>query len=334
MNKPIEARQDRLKALGLLELEFDPAEGWHYIKRGALYMDTGRSQEAWIEYAKGYEILPDDNKSSIVGHCRWRGEVYGEAGEYDIAMKYYDLASEALLFARNTQNETMVSQEMFFSSLLLSARGELYCAMGNYDAAYAYFSRYAEIYENRNQSNSPDSYSLAWAEMDAWSIYADRAGVILAKSDAGEAILPEEWKSALMDCNHAIVLHSRKYNTYFIRGRIFEKLNKLDEARVDFSKAIEISPDESAAYLLCGVVCEAQGDIDRAIDDYTRAIGLDPENENAYTLRGSLYEKIGRLEEALGDYAQAIELDPDNPEVRKDYGNLCALLTRENGDED
>src|SRR5687768_17130528 len=58
-----------------------------------------------------------------------------------------------------------------------------------------------------------------------------------------------------------------------------------------------------------------QRDVEQAIIDYGKAIELDPENANAYGNRGVAYLQSGNLEKAFDNLSKAIELDSSNAAV-------------------
>ena len=103
---------------------------------------------------------------------------------------------------------------------------------------------------------------------------------------------------------------------YFRRGRTGVMNNDYDDAIVDLTKAIELSPFFAAPYHYRGVAYYFKADYTLAIDDYNRAIELLPESPGSYNGRGATYAKMGDRGRAEEDYTMAEllkEQESDNP---------------------
>nr|PZN53380.1 MAG: hypothetical protein DIU68_12730 [Chloroflexota bacterium] len=98
---------------------------------------------------------------------------------------------------------------------------------------------------------------------------------------------------------------------YFMRGNARYALNDLNQAVLDYGRAIELNDEFAFAYGNRGNV-HLQLDNDReALADFTRAIELDPTYANAYSGRAMIYNKLDRYNDAIADFTRAIELDTD-----------------------
>ncbi len=91
----------------------------------------------------------------------------------------------------------------------------------------------------------------------------------------------------------------------------FESAN-LDEesATVDFTRAIELSPNDPRFYNNRGLASLYTRDGD-AIADFTQAIQLDPGYAEAYANRARTYSIVDGADKAIVDLNEAIRLDPD-----------------------
>ncbi|MFH1397592.1 MAG: tetratricopeptide repeat protein [Candidatus Omnitrophota bacterium] len=94
--------------------------------------------------------------------------------------------------------------------------------------------------------------------------------------------------------------------------------NKYDYAIIELTKAININPNNlskaylAAAYSLRGLIYSYGRDVNQAILDYSKAIELDPIYTSVYERRGLLYEKEGNYDQAILDYTKGIEISPTN----------------------
>jgi tetratricopeptide (TPR) repeat protein len=95
------------------------------------------------------------------------------------------------------------------------------------------------------------------------------------------------------------------------RGMALERKEKLEEAREDYEKAIEINPGYANAYNNLGNIKLNQGDYAGAIEDYNRAISLNGLFVEAHCNRGIAKEDLGDFTGAVKDYTRAIELDTE-----------------------
>ena len=76
-------------------------------------------------------------------------------------------------------------------------------------------------------------------------------------------------------------------------GAELVKQGKLDEAIVEFQRAVELDPDYTAAHLNLGYVYERSGRFEESITEYRKTIALEPTNFSACNNLGVLYDKKG-----------------------------------------
>lgn len=93
-------------------------------------------------------------------------------------------------------------------------------------------------------------------------------------------------------------------------GSIFKRLNRLEEAKSWYIKAIEAQPKCLEAHLHLGQTLQELWQLAGAIDAYQRSIELDPQSAKAYYYLGLTLATQGRIDEAIANYQRSIELDP------------------------
>lgn len=96
---------------------------------------------------------------------------------------------------------------------------------------------------------------------------------------------------------------------YYGRRLFFNDHQKLNEAIVKYSKAIELDPNNATNYNSRGKVYYNQHKLTEALADYNKAIELDIKYAKAYYNRAIIYDDQGKLTEALVDFSMAIKLD-------------------------
>jgi hypothetical protein len=117
---------------------------------------------------------------------------------------------------------------------------------------------------------------------------------------------------------------------HFQNGIAFDSQNRWEEAIVEYSKAIEASPNNVAIYLNRGYDYIRTLQFDLAIADFSKAIELNPGDEEGYLWRGSAYINKGFRDAAyyplaIADFTKAIELNPTDAEAFDNRGYAYAL---------
>ncbi len=103
-------------------------------------------------------------------------------------------------------------------------------------------------------------------------------------------------------------------------------LDKLDEAAVDFTLAINIKKDYSRPYNNRGTIYLAQGQPEKALEDFDKAIELDSHFADVYSNRGSGKHQLGRDEAALPDLDAALRLNPNSADAYQNRGVIKNAL--------
>jgi len=106
--------------------------------------------------------------------------------------------------------------------------------------------------------------------------------------------------------------HSRaQYNL----GYEYLKLNQLDDALAQFTKALELNPHYFQAYANRSQVFISKGQFDLAMKDLDEAIRLNPDFAISYMTKGDAHRLNRQWKEALQNYNKALVLDEDMVQV-------------------
>ncbi len=113
---------------------------------------------------------------------------------------------------------------------------------------------------------------------------------------------------------------------YAVRGELFSKLKRNQEAIADYNQAITINPQDAKAYFNRGVAKSDLGDKAGALADYTQAITINPQLADAYNNRGVAKSDLGDKAGAIADYNQAITINPQYADAYNNRGNAKSDL--------
>jgi len=115
---------------------------------------------------------------------------------------------------------------------------------------------------------------------------------------------------------------------YDRRGKIYENLEKHENAIYDYTEAINIDPDSINRYQKRIEIYKTLKEYDKAILDYNEIIRLDPKSAYRYGNRAKIYEILQKYEEAIADYTEVINLEPDNATAYNNRGNCYNKLKK------
>ncbi|TYR31202.1 tetratricopeptide repeat protein [Sphingobacterium phlebotomi] len=114
--------------------------------------------------------------------------------------------------------------------------------------------------------------------------------------------------SSILFCVSCNFADSLVANYHYSLGSSKRKSGNLEEAILEYSKAIQSNKKHHKAYASRGSTYFDLKDYPSAINDYSKAIHLDPKNAEVYTYRGRTYYECDSIELALADYNKAIQL--------------------------
>jgi tetratricopeptide (TPR) repeat protein len=110
------------------------------------------------------------------------------------------------------------------------------------------------------------------------------------------------WTSAIKSDESSAICYKN-------RGDSYDRLNKKEEAIVDFSSAIKLNPNYSEAYNNRGIAYAQTGMLDKALEDFNASVKANPKNKNAYNNIGNAFFTLNKYEAAIKAYSSTIELD-------------------------
>jgi len=104
-------------------------------------------------------------------------------------------------------------------------------------------------------------------------------------------------------------------------GVALQGLGQLDDALVNYCRAIDIRPDYAEAYYNLGVVLKDQGKLDDAVVRFHRALEIKPNFADALVNLGNALKNLDQFESAVASFRRALEVKPGDPDVHVALGN-------------
>lgn len=116
-------------------------------------------------------------------------------------------------------------------------------------------------------------------------------------------------------CNQALMLDTLskqdRAGTYDNRGVVLNMLDRTEEARTDFNKAIELDPSLGDAYVNLGAMLIKQGRHEEALGQINKGIDLGMAFLHiGYYNRAVAEQLLGRFKESYYDYKKVLEIEP------------------------
>jgi len=120
------------------------------------------------------------------------------------------------------------------------------------------------------------------------------------------------------------------FSSYYKKGNALRKNGQINEAIVQYNKALELNIDnKSLIHLSLGQAHMWGKNYDQAIIELNESVKLEAQNAFAYSLRGYLYMVKGAFQEAISDLNKGIDI-LKNPPENKDFlfGDKKNLMVR------
>jgi protein O-GlcNAc transferase len=111
-----------------------------------------------------------------------------------------------------------------------------------------------------------------------------------------------------------------------ISGACYAGLGQLDNAIINYEKALSINPNYSEAhYNLAGTLQEL-GQLDGAVESYKKSLSLNPNHAEAHNNLGNTFQKLEQLDSAITSYQKSIAIKPDYVEAHYSLGTTFQEL--------
>lgn len=111
-------------------------------------------------------------------------------------------------------------------------------------------------------------------------------------------------------------------------ANVLDQLNRWDEAREHYNRAVAINPFHTQALNNLGIGFSRRGQPEQAVLAYRRAIAVAPDEVGSYTNLSAALGALGRYAEALEATEAAIKLAPDAADAHSNRGIALTQLGR------
>lgn len=112
------------------------------------------------------------------------------------------------------------------------------------------------------------------------------------------------WGNAVKTSPHHPLAHRNLGAMYYLDGR-------LDEAEVEYKKALELNPFEQMVHNNLGLIYTNKGLLDKAEEEYKKELEINPTYDTAHYNLGLLYYKRGEVEKAIEWWQKTVAINPE-----------------------
>ena len=187
--------------------------------------------------------------------------------------------------------------------------GELNDGIKDYERAISLKEDYAEAYKNRGVTYMKyiKDYERALSDFNrVLSLQPEEKGVYFLRGTLYGKML--KFEDAYQDYLRALEGIKANPWLYYNMGNCLLRMGRYNEAIESYTKAIELRADVPAFYHNRGLAYARQDLVKEALDDYNKALELGPEDGKSIVIRGFLFWKIGEKDKAIGDWQKAAQM--------------------------
>jgi tetratricopeptide (TPR) repeat protein len=146
-----------------------------------------------------------------------------------------------------------------------------------------------------------------------------RVGEYMARSEV--ALSQGNYNLALAMTDSVVLAEPTLADPYFMRGRIFGRLNLPEQALTAYRAALELDPEYRGAWYNMGLLAFKGGRLREAVDFMRREEKILP-TDFLYVELGKIYARLGEPDSARSAYERAIGLNPSNASAHMWLGQL------------
>jgi len=118
-----------------------------------------------------------------------------------------------------------------------------------------------------------------------------------------------------------------RQGVWFMRGAMFERTNRVEQAEVEFRKVLKVDPDSAGAMNYIGyMLADRNLRLEESLGLINKALDGDPGNGAYLDSLGWVYYRMGRLDEAERNLRLAIQKTPRDPTV---HDHLADVLMKQ-----
>lgn len=123
-------------------------------------------------------------------------------------------------------------------------------------------------------------------------------------------------EEAILYYNKAERENPMNIDVYISKGIAYANLDRLDEAKDQFEKALKVDRTSGLSYFHLGSIALLKGNIALGFENYNKAIANGYDDAQLYYSIGLLHEENGEIDMAIRNYSKAIMRDALRPDIR------------------
>lgn len=138
----------------------------------------------------------------------------------------------------------------------------------------------------------------------------------------------EDWSKALTCFDAAVRARPYRNDIHNQRARLFERMDRLDDALECLDRALAIDPRNLTDLRNRGIVLRKLGRTAEALASYEALLAIAPDDINALVRQSQLLNELSRRQEALASIERATRTSPDDLEVLNGLAVALEALER------
>jgi len=132
-------------------------------------------------------------------------------------------------------------------------------------------------------------------------------------------------------CLKSIELDPQNWNSHYLLGLAYRRLNEFDKARAEYNRALELAPDTTPSTILrirrsLGFLYQAFRHFDEAIPELEPVCSQSPDDVDVRLSLGVSYAGTTKPREALAQLQAAAKLAPNDGRISQGFLDAYALL--------
>jgi tetratricopeptide (TPR) repeat protein len=133
----------------------------------------------------------------------------------------------------------------------------------------------------------------------------------------------DEAAKALDSAEKLAMDNDAKFEVWFMRGAMYEKMKDIARAEAEFRKALGVSPDNPNVLNYLGyMLADRNQRLPEALELIQKAVSREPANGAFLDSLGWVYYRMGRFSEAEEHIRKAVELSPGDPTMHDHFADV------------
>lgn len=141
-------------------------------------------------------------------------------------------------------------------------------------------------------------------------------------SKARNLLLQGKFQEAIDCYEETLAIDGAQAITFSYIGECYEKMERNEQALINYDQAIALDPNWVDAWIGRGVVKDVQGHLPEAVRDLENAVKLAPEHGDGWFYLANALARCDQFEAAFAAYTKLNNLEPENLEGWLDHADL------------